>query len=168
VTQAIAPELRTLEPTTTIAVRLETVPDRLVEVFAAEMPRVGAVMADIGAQMTGAPFARYHHFGSDRVDLEIGAPIAFVPAGLQPVSGMPDGVIGASSLPGGIAAVAVHTGPYDTLPDTYDAMSGWMAAEGHAAGSGPWEVYLADPGQVSDPADLETEVVWPIDPAAAP
>jgi AraC family transcriptional regulator len=166
VTQAIAPELRTLEPTTTISVRLETAPDRLAEVFATELPRVGAVMADIGARMAGAPFARYHHFGADRVDLEIGAPIAFVPAGLHPVSGRPDGIIGSSSLPGGLAAVAVHTGPYDTLPGTYDALSGWMAAEGHAAGRGPWEVYLSDPGLVPDPAELETEVVWPIDPAA--
>ena len=64
-----------------------------------------------------------------------------------------------------LAAVTVHSGPYDTLSATYDALAAWIAAEGHAAGDGPWEVYLSDPGLVPDPADLETEIVWPIEPA---
>jgi AraC family transcriptional regulator len=158
-------EIRDLEPTTTIAVRLETTQDRLVEVFDTELPRVGRVMEDVGAQMAGAPFARYHHFSPDRVDLEIGAPIAFVTGGLQPISGRPDGIIGSSELPGGRAAVAIHRGPYDGLAATYDALAAWIAAEGHTAGDGPWEVYLSDPSEVPDPADLLTEVVWPLAPA---
>jgi effector-binding domain-containing protein len=167
-TPEIAAELRTLEPTTTIAVRLETTPDRLTEVFDRELPRVAAVMADVAAEMAGPPFARYHHYGPDRVDVEIGAPIAFVTAGLQPLSGRPDGVIGSSSLPGGLAAVTVHEGPYDTLSETYDGLATWMTAGGHAAGEGPWEVYLSDPGLVPDPADWETEVIWPIGPEPNP
>ena len=161
-TTPIEAELRDLEPVTTIAVRLETTQDGLVQVFDRELPRVGAVMQDVGAQMAGAPFARYHHFAPDRVDLEIGAPIAFVTAGLQPISGRPDGIIGVSSLPGGRAAVAVHRGPYDGLPQTYDGLAAWIAAEGHTAGDGPWEVYLSDPSTVADQADLITEIVWPI------
>ena len=93
-TADIAVEIRTLEPTTTIAVRLETTVDRLSEVFDKEMPRIGAVLSDVGGQMAGPPFARYHHYGPDRVDVEVGAPIAFVTAGLQPISGKPDGIIG--------------------------------------------------------------------------
>ena len=95
-TADIAVEIRTLEPTTTIAVRLETTADRLSEVFDTEMPRIGAVLSDVGGQMAGAPFARYHHYGPDRVDVEVGAPIAFVTAGLQPISGKPDGIMGVS------------------------------------------------------------------------
>jgi AraC family transcriptional regulator len=163
VTAVIAVETRTLEPTTTIAVRLETAADKLVEVFDTELPRVAAVMSDVGAQMAGPPFARYHHFAPDRVDVEIGAPIAFVTAGLTPISGQADGVIGASSLPGGLAAVTVHRGPYDGLSATYDALAAWIASEGHVAGDGPWEVYLSDPSLVPEPDDLETEIVWPID-----
>jgi effector-binding domain-containing protein len=164
----IAPELRRLEPATTIAVRLEAAPGDLAAVFDRELPRVAAVMADVGAQMAGAPFARYHRVAADSVDLEVGAPIAFLTAGLQPISGRPDGVIGASTLPGGLAAVVLHTGPYDTLSETYDALAAWMTAEGQAAGAGPWEVYLSDPRLVPDPADWETEVVWPIGPADQP
>src|SRR6185436_19256602 len=81
-TADIAVEIRTLEPTTTIAVRRETTVDRLSEIFDTEMPRIGAVLSDVGGQMAGAPFARYHHYGPDRVDVEVGAPIAFVTAGL--------------------------------------------------------------------------------------
>ena len=158
-------EIRDLEQAITIAVRLETTQDQLAEVFDAEMPRLRAVRDDVGAQMAGAPFARYYHFGADRIDLEIGAPIAFVPAGLQPISGRPDGIIGSSELPSGRAAVALHRGPYDGLAATYDAVAAWIAAEGHTAGDGPWEVYLSDPREVADPADLLTEVVWPISPA---
>lgn len=163
-TAPIETEIRDLEETTTLAVRLETTQDKLTDVFDAEMPRVGRIMQDVGAQMAGPFFARYHHFGPDRVDLEIGIPIAFVTAGLQPISGRPDGIVGSSTLPGGRAAVAMHTGPYDGLPATYDGLAAWIAAEGHTAGDGPWEVYLADPSRVADPADLQTEVVWPIEP----
>ena len=164
----IAAELRTLEERTTIAVRLETAPDRLAQVFDTELPRVAAVMGDVAAEMAGPPFARYHHYGPDRVDVEIGAPIAFVTAGLQPISGRPDGVIGSSSLPGGLAAVAFHLGPYDTLSETYDGLASWITSEGHTAGDGPWEVYLSDPSLVPDPADWETEVIWPIRAAGQP
>lgn len=155
-------EIRSLTPSTTIAVRLETTQDQLSAVFNVELPRVAAAIGELGAEMAGPPFARYHHFGPDRVDLEIGAPIAAVPAGLAPVSGRPDGVIGASSLPGGEVAVAVHPGPYDTLPATYDRLAAWIASEGRVAGDGPWEVYLTDPGRAPDPADWLTEVVWPL------
>ena len=165
-TADIAVEIRTLEPTTTIAVRLETTVDRLSEVFDKEMPRIGAVLSDVGGQMAGPPFARYHHYGPDRVEVEVGAPIAFVTAGLQPISGKPDGIMGASSLPGGLAAVTIHNGPYDMLAKTYDALAAWIAAEGHTAGDGPWEIYVSDPGTVPDPADLETEIVWPIQVAS--
>ena len=150
----IAAELRTLEERTTIAVRLETAPDRLAQVFDTELPRVAAVMGDVAAEMAGPPFARYHHYGPDRV--------------LQPISGRPDGVIGSSSLPGGLAAVAFHLGPYDTLSETYDGLASWMTSEGHTAGDGPWEVYLSDPSLVPDPADWETEVIWPIRAAGQP
>ncbi len=164
-TAPIEAEVRDLEETTTIAVRLETTQAGLVKVFDTEMPRVGRILQDVGAQWAGPPFARYPHFGPDRIDLEIGIPIAFVTAGLQPISGSPDGIVGSSTLPGGRAAVALHSGPYDGLPETYDGLAAWITAEGHSAGDGPWEVYLADPSRVADPADLQTEVVWPIEPA---
>jgi AraC family transcriptional regulator len=164
-------EVRTLRPVTTVAVRLETTVDQLSSVFDVEMPRVGAAAAETGVAVTGAPFARYHHFGPERVDLEIGIPIEAAPQELNPVSGEPDDRIGVSSLPGGSAAVTVHHGHYDSLVTTYDALAAWIASEapgGSVAGDGPWEVYLTDPGSVPDPADWLTEVVWPLARAEDP
>jgi effector-binding domain-containing protein len=161
-------EIRTLQPMTTIAVRHETTTDGLSALFDRELPRVGAAMTAHGATMAGPPFARYHHYGDDRVDVEIGAPIEAMPPGLEPISGRTDGVIGVSSLPGGVAAVAVHAGPYDSLATTYDRLASWIASKGppgRVAAAGPWEVYLTDPGRVPDPADWVTEVVWPLEPS---
>ncbi len=158
-------EVRTLPPATTIAVRLETTADQLSSVFDVELPRVGARVAEAGAAMAGPPFARYHHFGPDRVDVEVGIPIDAVPAGLETAASTPDRRIGVSSLPGGTAAVAIHHGHYDSLVTTYDGLAAWIASEkpdGMVAGDGPWEVYLTDPGQTPDPAAWLTEVVWPL------
>ena len=47
--------------------------------------------------------------------------------------------------------MTIHSGPYDTLSQTYDALAAWIAAEGHIAGDGPWEIYVSDPGTVPDP-----------------
>ena len=158
-------EVRTLAPATTVAVRLETTADQLSSVFEVELPRVGAEVAKVGAAMAGPPFARYHHFAPDRVDVEIGIPIEVAPASLDPAGSAPDGRIGVSSLPGGPAAVTVHHGSYDSLVTTYDGLAAWIASEkpgGSLAGDGPWEVYLTDPGQTPDPAEWLTEVVWPL------
>jgi len=155
--------IRTVETQATIAVRLETTQGALKEVFDTELPRLAAAMEDVDAIMVGPPFARYHEFGPDRVDVEIGAPIAAVPAGLMPISGRPDGVIGASSLPAGEVAATTHKGPFDGLEATYDALAAWIAEGGRVAGAGPWEVYLSDPQRVPDPLDWLTEVVWPLD-----
>jgi effector-binding domain-containing protein len=155
-------ETRRLEPRPTISVRLETTQGELAAMFDRELPRVGARLAEVGATMAGPPFARYHHFGPDRVDVEVGAPIEAVPPALEPASGRPDGVIGASSLPGGEVGVLVHEGSYDGLAGTYDRLHDAIEAAGLAHGDGPWEVYLTDPQRVPDPADWRTEVVWPL------
>lgn len=155
--------IRTTEAQLTIAVRLETTPRALKGVFDNELPRVAAAMEEVGAIMVGPPFGRYREFGPDRVDIEIGAPISAVPAGLAPISVAPDGVIGASSLPAGEVAATVHTGPFDGLEATYDALAAWITEQGNVAGTGPWEIYLTDPQRVPDPVDWLTEVVWPLD-----
>lgn len=154
--------IRTLEAQPTIAVRIDTTIDQLSTVFDTELRRVSARMEEVGAVMVGPPFARYHAFAPDRVDVELGAPIAAVPPGLAPIAETPDGVVGASSLPAGEVAATTHVGSYEALSATYDALAAWIAEQGRVAGTGPWEVYLTDPQRVPDPADWLTEVVWPL------
>ena len=159
---AIGHEIRTLEPRPTIAVRLETTQDQLSAVFDRELPRVGARLAELGAEMAGPPYARYFDFAPDHVDLEIGAPIVSAPPGLAPLSGRPDGNIGASQLPGGEVALTLHEGSYDALAATYDGLHAAIHADGREEAAGPWEEYLTDPSREPDPAGWRTLVVWPL------
>lgn len=106
-----------------------------------------------GASTAGAPFARYHSFGAT-VDLEAGMPVS---APIQP-----DGTVKPEQLPAGPAAIAVHVGPYESLPATYTAIEAWMASTNHTAGGGPWEVYLTDPSEEPDPSRWLTEVIYPL------
>jgi GyrI-like small molecule binding domain len=158
-------EVRSLQPQTTIAVRHGTTADQLSTLFQTELPRLATRMADVHATMTGPPFARYHAFGPDHVDVEIGAPIESAPTALEPITDLPEGVLGRSSLPGGLTAVLVHEGPYDTLRATYERLTDWLATsapDGYVAGPGPWESYTTDPATVPDPADWLTDVCWPL------
>jgi effector-binding domain-containing protein len=126
----------------------------LAELFA----RAGAA----GATPTGAPFARYHRFGPDVVDVEIGIPVAAWPGGVSPLGELDEGEIGASDLPGGRTALLVHRGPYDTLKAGYDGIHEWIHGQGADEGEGPWEVYVDNPTEDDDVATLRTEIYWPI------
>ncbi len=44
----------------------------------------------------------------------------------------------------------------------YAALQRWMQEHGHDSADPPRESYLVHPEQVRDPAELRTEVQWPI------
>ena len=148
----------------TLAVRLQQPMSELnlASLFDRYMPAVGAKVQESGVTMAGPPFGRYHRFGPDVVDVEIGFPVAAWPAGLPALEDCQPGEIGTSELPGGPAALLVHRGSYDTLSGAYDGLHEWIHAQGHEEGPGPWESYVDDPGAVADPAALRTEIYWPI------
>lgn len=117
----------------------------------------GAVMAAVqmqGASPAGPPFARYHGMPGETVDVEAGFPVAGNFHGT--------GEVASGTLPDTDAFEAVHTGPYDTLGSTYDAIRERMAAEGAAPADSMWEYYLTDPEQQPDPATWQTRVIWPV------
>ena len=109
------------------------------------------------------PFARYHAFGPEYVDVEIGIPIAAPIDGVASLASLPAGEIGASGLPGGPVARTVHRGSYDGLKDAYDALHSWIHEQpGVDDGDGPWESYVVDPTTVADVSQLRTEITWPL------
>ncbi|MBP1137578.1 effector-binding domain-containing protein [Arthrobacter sp. PvP023] len=117
----------------------------------------GAVMAaarDQGVQISGPPFGLYRGMPTDTVDVEAGFPVT------APVSASAG--VEAGTLPACRAFEATHTGPYDTLVTTYDAIQERMTEEGFTPADSMWEYYLSDPAKEPDPATWKTLVVWPV------
>lgn len=159
-------EARTVEltPQPTVAIRIQAqVADLdLGALFGQHLPNIADTLANLGGEAAGAPYGRYHEWGDERADVEIGIPVAAPVANLRPLAESEPGEIGGSELPGGLAAVTVHRGTYDKLPAIYGRLHDWIHAQGFDEGPGPWESYVDDPEEVDDPSQLRTEVVWPL------
>jgi len=155
--------IRQLDPRPAAAVRL-SVPMAELDLgalFDEHLPNIAHRLADLGIEPGGAPYGRYHEFGPENVTAEIGIPTTAPVSTLRAIAAAADGELAASELPGGEAAVAVHRGPYDTLPQAYEAVQSWITDHGRAVGGAPWESYVDDPSEV--PVDeLRTEIVFPL------
>jgi effector-binding domain-containing protein len=149
------------EPSAAIRVRQAMAELDLGALFERNLPRVFGRLGELGAAPAGPPYGRYHAFGPELVDVEIGVPVPPPGADLAPL-GRDPAEVGASELPGGEVARAVHYGPYTTLPQTYERLERWIRDQGREPGAAPWESYVDDPGAVADPARLRTFVVWPL------
>ena len=68
----------------TLAVRVQQPMSELAlgSLFDRYMPAVARKAGESGATIAGAPFGRYHRFGPDIVDVEIGFPVDAWPAGV--------------------------------------------------------------------------------------
>lgn len=152
-----------LTPQPTVAVRI-TQPMAELDLralFDTHLPNVADRVADLGGMPAGPPYGRYHRFGPDVVDVEIGFPVEAPIGTLRPLDECEPGEVGSSKLPGGAAAVTVVVGSYDRLAATYDRLHDWIHGQGRDEGSGPWESYIQDPGEFEE-AELRTEVIWPL------
>lgn len=114
---------------------------------------VAGFLSRHGLGPTGMPYARYRRLDEDRFQVEAGFPAtAQVEAA---------GEVVPSHLPPGRAAVVTHIGPYDEMPDAYEALVTWLAEQAREPVGDPWEVYLTDPEKHPDPASWRTEVFQP-------
>lgn len=107
-----------------------------------------------GFAIAGHPITRYHSTGPGLYDIDVCIPLD------SPAPG--EGDVLAGVLPAGPAAVAVHIGPYDRLPETYAALERWMESNGLRSGGAPWESYVTDPGENPDAETWRTDVYWPV------
>lgn len=106
-----------------------------------------------GAGPAGMPFARYHPTGEQRFEVEAGFPAS------TPTSG--EGEVEPSDLPGGLAAVTVHTGSYESIGPVYEALRVWVQEHGGEPVGDAWEVYLTEPDTEPEAFKQRTEVVQP-------
>lgn len=159
----IEAEIRELSPQPTAAVRVTQPMSEmdLAALFDRHLPNIAHRLADLGIEPAGPPFGRYHEFGPERVDVEIGIPVSAPASTLSSSDQAEPGELFASELPGGQVAITVHRGSYDGLKDTYDGLHDWIHAQGREEGPGPWESYVDDPGEVGMEA-TRTEVIWPL------
>ena len=53
-------------------------------------------------------------------------------------------------------------GAYDSLPQTWSALTAWMSAHGLEPAGAPWEVYVTDPGAEPDTSKWRTDIFFPV------
>jgi len=151
-----------LAPQPTVAVRIQAAMADLdvSALYDTHLPKISTRVAEAGLH-GGPPYGRYHMFGPDRADIEIGVPTTTPVPGLDRLSDIRPGEIGLSELPGGLTALVVHRGSYDTLGESYGLFHDWIHKQGHDEGEGPWESYVDSPSSVADPSQVRTEIYWP-------
>ena len=108
-----------------------------------------------GITMTGPPVCRYLNWGPGMVTLQAGVPVVPGAKGTEDIEVV--------EIPGGEAAVTVHTGPYDGLGSAHAAIEAYLHEHGLRAAGPPIEIYVTDPGEVPDPADWKTRIIWPLE-----
>jgi DNA-binding transcriptional MerR regulator len=59
-------------------------------------------------------------------------------------------------------AVFVHAGSYDTLDDAYRRLGAWVAANEEPSDLPVRELYVVSRADTDDPADLRTQICWPV------
>lgn len=137
-----------------LTIRQRTTADRIADTLAQVLPQVFAYASGNGVPMVGPPFCRYRDWSPGGVTVEGGLPIGAPHPG--------EGEVVGATWPAREVAATVHVGPYDSLNHAYSAVEAWLQERGLATTEDPYEVYLTDPGQVPDPAEWRTEIVWPL------
>lgn len=81
-----------------------------------------------------------------------------------PVQRMIEGGQGIVSalLPGETVASVIHLGPYHELEILYPALGTWIEEHGYVVTGPPRNAILTNHACVSNPAEYQTEVMWPI------
>ena len=144
---------RTLAPQPTAACYATLSVAEIGEWLGAVLPAVAAHLERNGAGPAGPPYARYHRVGHGRFAVEAGFPAS------RTVEA--EGDVKPSELPGGLAAMAMHVGPFSEMAAAYEGVMRFIADEPGTPQGDPWEIYLSDPADHPDPSSWRTEVVQP-------
>ena len=148
------PELVNVEPTTTAVVRGTIAADEVTDFFDRSFSVLGEALVAQGVTPTGPAFGLYRGIPDETMDLEVGFP---TDRAIEP-----DGAAEPGERPGGQVARVVHAGSFDGLAGAWQALGTWIAQQGLVPAEAYWEAYLTEPTPEMDPADLRTELNWPI------
>lgn len=148
------PEIIDIDAVATASVRSVVPMAEIRDFFDGSFGALGALLADQGIAPIGPPYGLYRGMPTDTVDVEVGFPVA------EPIE--PAGEVANGSLPAGRVVRAVHAGSFDGLGAAYGRLAEWMTGQGLTPSDSMWEVYLTEPSPDMDPADLRTEINWPV------
>ena len=137
-----------------VGIRTKTTMDKIAGTMGQLFGELHGYVQQSGQAPAGMPFAIYHAMDGGSVDLECGMPVAAALAGTDRIR--------AGELPCGKAATVTHTGHYEQLRHTWEALTGWMKSEGLEPAGAPWEVYVTDPGAEPDPSKWRTDIFFPV------
>ena len=112
---------------------------------------IGQFMGQNGLQMAGAPMAWYHTDKEPYI-LEAGISVDKKPTVTHPAITVKE--IGQAK------AVVVHFwGPYELTTQGYDKVKEWLKKNNKKPLGSPYDVYLTDPTTVSDPYQVQTDII---------
>lgn len=117
---------------------------------------LGSTMNQRGIHPVGACFTIYHA-DEPEIDAEVCEPLS--------ASAQSYGRMQCRELPGlEMSACTVHHGPFATLPKAYEALIGWIDANGYRINGPCREFYLNAPknGSQNDPSTV-TEIQFPVE-----
>ena len=142
--------LRDEPATTLLVVARTTTPDLHVADGTALAVELVARLAELGLAQTGPLVCLLPPAPDGEVLLEMGAPVADVPAGERRVT-----------LPAGPVARTLHVGPYEEMGLADLALHAWIEEHGLEPAGAVRERYLNDPARTA-PEALATEVILPV------
>jgi len=140
--------------TSTAVIRGVVPVGELADFFDRSFSTLAEVTSSQDVETTGPAFALYNGQPGESADLEVGFPTA------HPVE--PAGGVEVGALPAGRAARLVHHGSYDELASSWEQLGRWVDDHGLRPAHTFWEVYTTEPSPEMDPADLRTELIWPV------
>jgi effector-binding domain-containing protein len=146
-------ELRNTNEQDTMVVRVTTPVEQLPELMGPSYGKILEYLGPKGVQPSGPPFVAYHNMDMAALDVEIGFPVPSRQEG--------SGDVQPGKIPGGKVAVTMHTGPYNTIRESYAALSSFIQEQGLKMEAFCYEVYLNDPRE-TPPEALKTEIYFPI------
>ncbi len=137
----------------TLAVRTRVSVQELPQALGQTYGAIAQYLGEQGACPAGPPFVAYYNMDMDDLDVEIGFPVAKALPGRDEIQ--------AGEIPGGKMATCLYTGPYEGIEPAYEALSQFVAENGHEPTGVAYEMYLSDPDETA-PQDLQTQILFPL------
>lgn len=128
--------------------------DEIKQAFTNSFKELSEFLQKNKMEMTGAPFAVNINYSKDSWEY-----IAAVQ--VKDNSVKPTGRIEAGKVEAGKVVKGVHTGPYETMMGSYEAMEKYLTDHNFIKNGNSLEIYVTDPGVVP-PDSLITEIYYPV------